>query len=106
MRALILGLFMSGTLYAQSWQGVVVIEYNAGFNKSNAYPHLSQLDGAKLYRMDIETKPGLKEKLKIRTVPTVIVYKNGNEYARFEGSLDMKLHATRKEIQEKINEAH
>ena len=106
MKALLLALLLPFAAYSQQWEGVVVIEYNAGFNKSNAYYGLSRLEAARLYRMDIETKPEVKEKLKIRTVPTVVVYKDGKEFARFEGGLAMKLHATREEIQRAINEAY
>ena len=71
--------FMSFSVNRQMINDKMVIEFNAGFNKSNTYDYLSRVDGAKLYRVDIEQKPGMKEKHKIKSVPTIIYFNGGQE---------------------------
>jgi len=87
----------------QILNGKSVIEFNAGFNKSNSYQHLGRIDGAKLYRVDIETKPSLRDKHNIKSVPTIIYFVDGQERYRWSAGLDMKLHIHYTEIQEVVN---
>ena len=84
-------------------EGKSVIEFNAGFNTKNGYKDLGKLDGAKLYRVDIEAKPALKEKYKIKSVPTLILFRDGREMWRWEAGIDMQLHVHHLEIQDAIN---
>jgi len=95
--------FMSFSVNRQMINDKMVIEFNAGFNKSNTYDQLSRVDGAKLYRVDIEKKPGMKEKHNIKSVPTIIYFNGGQEKYRWEAGLDMKLHVHHTEIQEVVN---
>ncbi len=40
----------------------------------------------------------------IAVVPTVIIFKDGDEVARFQADLSFKMVATKEEVQEKIDE--
>ena len=46
----------------------------------------------------------LQQKHKIVIVPTIIIFKDGEEIERFQADLSFKMLATRKELQEVINE--
>lgn len=80
-----------------------VVHINAEFNKSNDWYGLESLDGVKVYNGYLETNPKMKERYNITKVPTLILYIDGKESKRWEGGLDMKLHATVSEVQEQIN---
>jgi thioredoxin-like negative regulator of GroEL len=41
---------------------------------------------------------------KIAVVPTIIIFKDGEEVARFQADLSFKMVATREEVQEEIND--
>lgn len=84
-------------------EGKSIIEFNAGFNKQNGYKDLTRIDGVKLYRIDIESKPELKKKYNIKSVPTLIYFVNGEEHYRWSAGLDMKLHIHFSEIQDVVN---
>ena len=96
-------LLLSFTAGKQVSDGKTVIEFNAGFNARNGYRDLGKVNGAKLYRVDIEAKPALKEKYKIKSVPTIIYFVDGEERYRWTAGLDMKLHLHYTEIQDVIN---
>ena len=76
---------------------------NAEFNKSNDWYGIQSLDGVKVYNGYIDKNPAIQEKDDIHKVPTLILFIGGREVQRWEASLDMKLHATTKEIQNKID---
>lgn len=84
-------------------EGKSVIEFNAGFNANNGYKDFSRLENAKLFRVDIQKQPSAKEKYKIKSVPTLILFRDGEEMWRWEAGIDMKLHTHHLEIQESIN---
>lgn len=80
-----------------------MVHINAEFNESNNWYGLDILDGARVYNGYIEQNPAIKEKYSITKVPTVILFVDGKEVQRWEAALDMKVHATTKEIQNKID---
>ena len=45
----------------------------------------------------------MQVKHKIAAIPTIIVFKDGVEVARFQADLSFKMMATRKEVQEEID---
>lgn len=101
MRTLLIAivLMLSNAATAQ----VAVVHINAEFNKSNDWYGMKALDGTKLFQGYIEQNPAIKEKYKITRVPTLILYRDGEEINRWEAGLDMKLHVTTKEIQQEID---
>ena len=48
----------------------------------------------------------MQEKHKIKSVPTVIVFDEGQEVVRFEANIMMKLEATKKDIQAQIDQIY
>jgi hypothetical protein len=100
MRTLVFTLLLCTSLYSQE---KAVVHINAEFNKSNDWYGIESLDGVKVYNGYIDSNPAIKEKYNIKKVPTLILFVNGKEAQRWEASLDMKLHATTKEIQNKID---
>lgn len=100
MRTLLFTLLLSTSLYSQE---KAVVHINAEFNKSNDWYGLDAIDGVRVFNGYIEQNPAIKEKYSITKVPTLIFFIDGKEVQRWEASLDMKLHATTKEIQNKID---
>jgi len=88
---------------AQNMEGKVMIEFNASFNAENKFINLNQLSGARLYRMDIEKNPALRDKYKIKSVPTIILFNDGVEQWRWTAGIDMKIHVHWREMQDAIN---
>ena len=43
------------------------------------------LAGAKICKCNVDEEPGLAEKFGINTIPTLVVFKNGEEYTRISG---------------------
>lgn len=104
MRALLIASFLLLSFNADKQpEGKSVIEFNAGFNTHNRYKDLDRISGAKLYRVDIESKKGIREKYKIKSVPTIIYFNDGQERYRWEAGIDMKLHVHFTEINEVVS---
>ena len=53
--------------------------------------------------VDIGKDPESQKKYKISSVPTIIIFKDGEEVARFQADLSFKMAATREEVQEEID---
>ena len=45
----------------------------------------------------------MQKKYKIAVVPTIIIFKDDEEVARFQADLSFKMLATKEEVQEEIN---
>ena len=104
MRALLIASFLLLSFNADKQpEGKSVIEFNAEFNTQNGFKDLSRVNGAKLYRIDIESKPGIREKYKIKSLPTIIYFNDGQERYRWEAGIDMKLHVHFTEINEVVS---
>ena len=54
--------------------------------------------------LDIVADPNLPKDYKIVVVPTILVFDQGEEVARFQANIMMTMEATRKEVQESIDE--
>jgi len=80
--------------------GIVVVEVWAEFNKANEVSWIDDLKDCKSYRIDIQEASSLN----IKTIPTVIVYSSGEEYNRFKANIMLELDATKKELQNVIND--
>jgi hypothetical protein len=71
-------------------KGKVVVQFNYDWNKQNTYKW-TPMDGVKYYYMSLDKFPELKSKMKITTVPTVIVFLEGKEIGRMDGGLNMSI---------------
>ena len=88
----------AGTSYGQ----VKAIHFNAEWNETNNVEWFNKLSDVEKSYMDI-AKNDYQEKYKIAIVPTIVIFKDGEEVARFQADLSFKMVATREEIQEEID---
>ena len=84
--------------------GMVVVEFNASFNKSNEVEWLPKLSDCEIQRVDIAADSRWASEYKIVVVPTLVVFNNNEEAKRFQANIMMTMEATRKELQEAIDE--
>ena len=100
-------LFLGLCLVAKSQdipgEGLVVVEFNAPFSNSKC-EYLEKLSDTKIARIDISKDSKIGPKHKVVVVPTLIIFNNGEEVARFQANIMMQLEATKKEVQGKIDE--
>ena len=83
---------------------IKVVQFNAGWNKANDIPWVMSLKDCKTKAYtDIATNPDEAKKYKISSVPTIIIFKDGEEVARFQADLSFTLAATKEEVQEEID---
>jgi len=91
------------------WVGVAnaqiqVAQFNAGWNKANEVLWIDKLEDCETFMyIDINTQKELQKKHKIAVIPTIIIFKDDVEVARFQADLSFKMVATREEIQEEID---
>ena len=83
---------------------IVVTHYNAGWNKTNDVKWIKNLEDCDIAKVDIVKQPKFQKKHKIVVVPTIIIFKDGEEVKRFQADISFSMKATRKELQDIINE--
>ena len=89
-----------GTANAQ----IQVSQFNAGWNSANEVIWVGKLtDCNTISYIDISKQADLAKKHKIAVIPTVIIFKDGDEVARFQADLSFKMVATKEEVQEEID---
>ena len=78
MKKLILILsILTTACFAQDFpEGLVVVEFNASFNKSNEVQWLSKLTDCEVERVDIAADSRWASEYKIVVVPTLVVFNN------------------------------
>ena len=84
-------------------EGLVVVEFNAPFSNSKC-EYLNKLSDCETSRIDISKNAKAQGAYKIVVVPTLVIFQDGEEVARFQANIMMQLEATKKEVQEKIDE--
>ena len=90
----------AGTAKAQ----IQVAQFNAGWNSANAVDWIQDLEDCKtISYVDISKQTKLASKHKIAVIPTIIIFKDDVEVARFQADLSFKMVATREEVQEEIS---
>jgi len=108
MKQLLIVLFMilASSASGQSPCGddLCVVQFNAGFNEANKVTWVGELTDCSTSFIDIQTDAAAAGKYKIVVVPTLIIYNGGEEVGRFQANIMMKMEATKKEVQEKIDE--
>lgn len=83
---------------------VQVAVFNAGWNEANNVNWVDKLDDVNtLSYVDISKDTELQKKHKIAVIPTILIFKDDVEVARFQADLSFKMVATREEVQEEIN---
>ena len=98
--ALFLFMVSTGCCFAQ----ITAMCFNAEWNATNNVEWFGKLSDCDLAKVDIVKEPSLQKEHKIVVVPTIIIFKDGEEIKRFQADMSFKMLATRKEIQEAIDE--
>ena len=84
--------------------GMVVVEFNASFNASNKVEWLPKLSDCEVQRVDIAADSRWASEYKIVVVPTLVIFNNNEEAKRFQANIMMTMEATKKEVQDAIDE--
>ena len=97
---ILLLLLVSNNAFAQ----IELKHFNASWNKANDVVWFMDLKDSKTRGYtDIAEDTEAQAKYKIAVVPTIIIFKDGEEVARFQADLSFKMVATREEVQEEID---
>ena len=92
--------FISSTAFGQ----IEAKHFNAGWNKANDVTWFMDLEDCQTKGYtDIAKDTEAQTKYKIAVVPTIIIFKDGEEVARFQADLSFKMVATKEEVQEEID---
>tara|TARA_R110001592_G_scaffold6857_1_gene37855 strand:- start:189 stop:572 length:384 start_codon:yes stop_codon:yes gene_type:complete len=81
-----------------------VVQYNASWNAAKSVDWLGDLSDCKVKQIDIASDTKAAGIYKIVVVPTIVIYNEGEEVARFQANIMMEMEATKKEVQESIDE--
>ena len=87
-----------------SFSQIVVTHFNAEWNEPNKAEWIGELEGCEITYVDISKSPKIQKKHKVKVLPTIIIFKDGEEIYRFEADLSFKMVATKEELQEYVNE--
>ena len=93
------------TLVCQTTFGqIVTTHFNAAWNDPNKAEWVGELEECEITYVDIAASPKIQKKHKVIVVPTIIIFKDGEEVKRFQADLSFKMVATKEELQEYIDE--
>jgi len=93
-------MLFAGSAFSQ----IEVKQFNAGWNSTNDVSWIMDLKDCKTKGyVDIGTDKEAQKKYKIAVVPTIIIFKDEEEVARFQADLSFKMLATKEEVQEEID---
>ena len=102
MKNILITLLTAFSLSASSQ--IVVTHFNAEWNDPNKVSYIGKLTDCDIVYVDIAKSPKIQEKHNIIIVPTVVIFKDGEEVKRFQADISFSMKATRKEMQEVIDE--
>ena len=93
-------ILISGNAFGQ----IEIKHFNAGWNSNNDVSWVHKLsDCETVAYYDIGKDKEMQKEYKIAVVPTIIIFKDNEEVARFQADLSFKMLATREEVQEEID---
>ena len=91
-------------VYGNAFSQIEIKQFNAEWNKDNDVSWVQKLKDCKtISYTDIGTDKEAQKEYKIAVVPTIIIFKDGEEVARFQADLSFKMLATKEEVQEEID---
>ena len=82
---------------------ICVVQFNAGWNSANDVEWVGDLGDCGTKYIDIAANPDAATKYEIVVVPTIIIF-NGKEVKRFQADISFAMKATKKEVQEVVDE--
>lgn len=77
--------------------GKCVLQINADWNKLNEFKWVLN-PRAKYFYLGMDKYPELKNKMNIKSLPTIIIYENGKEVNRIDGGVLFKINQTQAQI--------
>ena len=95
--------FINGDFEDRIAKDIVAIEFWADWNKANQFNELSKLKECKVYRLDIMAEADIQAEYNITGIPTIIIFDNGIEKARFNPNIMFKLDACKKTVQHSVD---
>ena len=97
--------FVAGTALGQNLcdSDICVVKFNASWNASNSVDYLDELTDCEVMNLNIDDDDSYQNDFEIVVVPTIIVF-NGKEVKRFQANIMMQLEATRREVQDVVDE--
>ena len=96
---LILSLLFSFSTFAQD---LTIVYFNYKWNERNGYKGLDRLKNVKVQYAFVEDQSESIQS-SIKSVPTIVIYKNGKPAGKFEAGLQMKITAKLEEVQALLN---
>ena len=101
---LMLCMFVAGTAFSQNMcnSDICVVQFNASWNASNSVDYLDKLTDCEVMNVNID-EGTYQSDYEIVVVPTIIVF-NGKEVERFQANIMMQMEATRKEVQNVVDD--
>jgi len=101
---LMLCMFVAGTAFSQNMcnSDICVVQFNASWNAGNSVDYLEKLTDCEVMNVNID-EGTYQSDYEIVVVPTIIVF-NGKEVERFQANIMMQIEATRKEVQNVVDE--
>jgi thiol-disulfide isomerase/thioredoxin len=85
-------------------RGIIVVEFWASWNDINSCKWLENLEECEVYRVDIGTHIDLQTEFEITSIPTVIIFNNGNIEETYKANIMFQLEAEKKDVQSKVDE--
>jgi len=85
-------------------RGIIVVEFWASWNDANSPEWLTNLKECEVYRVDIGTHMDLQTEFEITSIPTIIIFNNGNVEETFKANIMFQLEANKKDVQAKVDE--
>lgn len=82
---------------------ITVVEFWAGWNRGNEILFLHELENCAAYRHVVCRDKKMMEEFNVTAAPTIIIFKHGEEKARFSPNIMLKVTATKKEVQSIID---
>ena len=92
----------TSTFYKAINTGVVIVEFDASF--AEPFADWADIEDCNYYRVDIEKYPDLKEDYKVRSVPSIYLFYNGEVEKKWRANIMLELDVEVDEIQEEIEE--
>ena len=96
----ILFILLANTSFSQ----IVVTHFNAEWNDPNKAEWVGSLKECEITYVDIAASPKIQKKHNVIVVPTIIIFKDGEEVKRYQADLSFKMAVTKKDLQEFIDE--
>ena len=103
---ILLFMIICGSAKGQTYtcdEDICVVEFNASWNETNNVEWLHKLTDVGTKRILID-KGSWQKDFSIVVTPTIIIFVDGEEKKRYQANIMMVMEATRKEVQETIDE--